>query len=237
MDELNGGYNVELWRTHDEGPAHDTALQERVWDELRWEPLLNGADLTVEVSDAVVTIRGVVHSYLERRVAERAVARVPGVKALHSGVLVYLPAELNRPDAALAEEVRHALAWNVALPPGRLSVVVDGGRVTLEGEVERESERAAAQETVEGLAGVREVIDRITLRSRGERIIPDLPLRVTAALVHAGLHPRHIVVDAANGRVVLRGRVRSLAERAAAEHAAWGVPGVQALDDRLAIAD
>jgi osmotically-inducible protein OsmY len=237
MKELNGGYNVELWRSHEEGPAHDTALQERVWDEIRWEPLLNGADLTVEVGDAVVTIRGVVHSYLERRVAERSAARVAGVKALHSEILVYLPAALSRPDAALAEEVRHALAWNVAVPPGRLSVVVDGGRVTLEGEVERESERAAAVEAVEGLAGVREVIDRITLRAGGEGVVPDLPLRVTAALEHAGLHPRHLAVDVVNGRVVLRGRVRSLAERAAAEHAAWGVPGVQALDDRLAIAD
>jgi len=236
MDELSGGYNVELWRSHEEGPAHDTVLQERAWEELRWEPLLNGATLTVEVNDAVVTLRGMVHSYLERRVAERAVARVAGVTALRSGIAVYLPAELNRPDAALAEEVRHALAWNVAVPPGRLSVVVDGGRVTLEGEVEREAERTAAEETVEGLAGVREVIDRITLRP-GDPIAPDLPLQVTAALEHAGLHPRHLVVDVANGRVVLRGRVRSLSERAAAEHAAWGVPGVCSLDDRLAIAD
>lgn len=236
MDDLNGGYNVELWRTHEEGAARDTALQERAWEELRWVPLLNEADLTVEVSDAVVTIGGAVHSYLERRAAERAVARVAGVKALRSGIVVSLPVELCRPDAALAEEVRHALAWNVAVPPGRLSVVVDGGRVTLVGEVEREAERTAAQETVEGLAGVREVIDRITLRP-GDAVFPDLPLQVTAALEHAGVHPRHLMVDVADGRVVLRGRVRSLSERAAAEHAAWGVPGVQSLDDRLAIAD
>ena len=131
-----------------------------------------------------------------------------GVNAVRSGIVVSLPVELCRPDAALAEEVRHALAWNVAVPPGRLSVVVDGGRVTLVGEVEREAERTAAQETVEGLAGVREVIDRITLRP-GDAVFPDLPLQVTAALEHAGVHPRHLMVDVADGRVVLRGRVRS----------------------------
>ena len=47
---------------------------------------------------------------------------------------------------------------------------------------------------------------------------------------------RRIQVSASDGRVRLRGSVQSWAERAAARHAAWVVPGIVAVEDWLDVA-
>ena len=52
---------------------------------------------------------------------------------------------------------------------------------------------------------------------------------------NAELDAERIVVEAADGRVTLKGWVRSYAERADAERAAWAAPGVTSVDDKILI--
>ena len=60
----------------------DRDLQKDVMDELRWEPDINETNIGVAVKDGVVTLSGYVDSYIEKVNAERAAARVDGVKAV-----------------------------------------------------------------------------------------------------------------------------------------------------------
>jgi len=46
-----------------------------------------------------------------------------------------------------------------------------------------------------------------------------------------------ITVSTRGGKAVLSGTVRSWAERRAAEHAAWALPDVREIDDRLVVAE
>ena len=57
-------------------------LQKDVQDAIRWEPLLNAAEIGVTAKDGVVSLTGVVDSYAKKLEAENAAKRVIGVKAL-----------------------------------------------------------------------------------------------------------------------------------------------------------
>ena len=60
----------------------DPELQHDVMNELQWEPTIKAAEIGVGVKDGVVTLSGYVDSYYEKWAAERAAARVFGVKAV-----------------------------------------------------------------------------------------------------------------------------------------------------------
>ncbi|WP_457819767.1 BON domain-containing protein [Staphylococcus aureus] len=51
----------------------------------------------------------------------------------------------------------------------------------------------------------------------------------------AELDASRITVEANGGEVILRGTVRSWAERQEAERAAWAAPGVTRVDNRVAV--
>jgi hyperosmotically inducible protein len=65
----------------------------------------------------------------------------------------------------------------------------------------------------------------------------DVKSKIESALRrHAEVEANAISVSVENGnKVVLEGAVDTWAERRAVEHAAWSVPGVAAVEDRLTI--
>jgi osmotically-inducible protein OsmY len=52
---------------------------------------------------------------------------------------------------------------------------------------------------------------------------------------HADIDARRIDVEAEDGRVILRGNVRSLSEREEAQHAAWAAPGVTSVENDITV--
>ena len=67
----------------------DENLRRDVLDELKWEPRIkNPAAIAVAVKDGVVTLSGVVDSYMEKTAAEDAAKRVSGVKAVVQNIEV-----------------------------------------------------------------------------------------------------------------------------------------------------
>ena len=57
-------------------------LQKDVQDAIKWEPLLNVAEVGVTAKDGVVTLTGIVDSYMKKIEAEAATKKVNGVKAV-----------------------------------------------------------------------------------------------------------------------------------------------------------
>ena len=114
----------------------DTELQKDVMDELKWEPTIKASDIGVSVREGVITLSGYVDSFYKKWAAERAAARVFGVRAVSAELEVRLPGSLKRADEDLARAASDALEWNVAVPQDRVKVQVQGGLVRLSGEVD-----------------------------------------------------------------------------------------------------
>ena len=144
----------------------DRELQIDVLDELRWEPGVNATDIGATVKDGVVTLEGTVDSYAEKWAAEKAVKRLPGVKALAVEVEVKLPGSCERNDADIARTAKNVLDWDVLVPHDRIKVMVEDSRITLEGEVDWQFQRSAAERAVLRLTGIKGVTNEITIKPK-----------------------------------------------------------------------
>lgn len=212
----------------------DSELQHDVMAELEWDPSLDASKIGVSAEDGIVTLTGHARNYSEKAAAERIVKRVKGVDAVANDIEVKLAIDAERDDSDLARAALEALRWNASLPRDRVKVGVNAGWVTIEGELEWEYQRRAAYDCVRALHGVRGVTNSIAVSPKVQA--SDVKEKIEAALRrNAEVDAKKITVEAADGRVTLKGVVRSWVEREDAVSAAWAAPGVRNVVDELKI--
>ena len=213
----------------------DLELKKSVESELNFEPSINAAEIGVSVKNGVVTLSGRVPSFWEKVSAERAAARVSGVKAVANELEVRLPGSSERTDEDIAQAAVDTLRWSVLVPQDRIKVKVSKGWITLEGNVDWQYQKSAAEKAVRKLYGVLGVSNLIEVKPQVSKA--EVKTSIEAALKRlAEVDANRIRVDTEDGKVVLSGSVRSWFEREEAERAAWAAPGVRSVEDRIAIA-
>lgn len=212
-------------------------IKQDVRDELRWDPRISDAGVNIDVANNIVTLSGSVDSYAQRMDAAEDAEQVRGVSAVVNHLDVIVLSFHARSDKDIARAAVDALAWNVRVPPNRLTARVDNGVVTLDGNVDWYYQKVAARNAIQGLFGVRDVIDRITVQPDSAVSPTDVKNRIVAALErNAEADAAKIFVDVdGSGSVTLRGTAHSWAERDSAEQAAWMAPGVRTVDDQLVV--
>lgn len=212
----------------------DTQLQKDVMDEIKWEPLLSAAEIGVAVKNGIVTLSGTVDTYSKKLAAEKAVKRVNGVKAVAEDIQVGVSSGFRKSDSEIAEACLNALKWHTAVQDEKIKLKVEDGNVKLEGEAEWDYQRINARKAVENLTGVRSVINLITLKPK---VTPfDVQQKISSAFHRsATVDAENIKVEVNGHQVILRGKVRSYAEKEDAENAAWNAPGVNLVDSKLEI--
>jgi osmotically-inducible protein OsmY len=205
-----------------------------VEDELRSDPDIDATDIAVAVKDGSVALTGFVRSFRQRRRAEQDVKRLAGVVGIANNIEVRLSIIHRRPDSEIARDAVEAIKRDLSLSWEKIKAIVEDGWITLEGEVEWHYQRERAEEAVQGLRGVRGVTNKIEVRPR----VPPMEIkrRIEQALRRSGeLDASGISVEASGSEIILRGGVRSWAEREEADRAAWSAPGVTKVDNRIKI--
>jgi osmotically-inducible protein OsmY len=212
----------------------DSDLERDVWEELLWIPNQGSDEILVSAKNGVVALTGFVHSFLAKYEAEKAVKRVAGVVGVVNDIEVRLHSQDERSDVEIAREAVAAIKSVLPYFCESIKVIVRNGWITLEGEVEWNYQKEAAEYVVRHVKGLKGVTNLVKTKPRIEP--SELKRKIEEALKrNAAIDAQQINVEAHGGDVVLTGRVRSWVEREEAERAAWAAPGVVKVDDRIAV--
>jgi osmotically-inducible protein OsmY len=128
---------------------------------LEWDTLVPMENVELTVSKGTVTLRGEVEWEFERQEAERAVRRLSGVRGVINAITVR-PRVTASPQE-LQQKIENALVRNAETDAQRITIDVDGSKVTLRGTVRSWMEKREAERIAWSSPGVSSVDNRIQI--------------------------------------------------------------------------
>ena len=210
-------------------------LERSVTDELYWDPKVDNAAIAVSADDGVVTLRGTVGSFRQKREATQDAERVFGVESVKNDLQVRIMNQDRRDDAELRGDVLQALMLD-SIVPSTIDAKVDDGMVTLTGTANWQFERDEAEFVAANVLGVVSVDDEIDLVPPSPTA-GDVQHSIKKAMErNAKLDADSVAVDSSNGTITLDGTVSSWADHDEAVSAAWAAPGVTNVKDHIHVA-
>jgi len=209
-------------------------LQKDVQDAIKWERLLNAAEVGVTVKDGVVTLTGTVDTFAKKEEAEKATKKVVGVKAVIEEIQVKSFNESKKSDVEIATDVLKALNASWQIPKDKIQVKVENGWVTLFGELDWHFQKEAAKALLSNVSGIKWVTNSILIKSeiiaKVEKEDVENALRRNWALEN-----KNIEVSVSENKVTLHGTVHSWVQKDEAARIAWNAPGIVDVDNQLKV--
>lgn len=213
----------------------DVEIKTDVLEELKWQPDIDETQIGVIVEEGIVTLSGILDSFAKKLAAERAVKKVSGVRGIAMDVKVLFGEAFKKTDSEIARAAADALKWNAIIPEERISIKVEDGHIYLSGKLEWGYQKYAAINLMKHLKGVREVHAEELLVEPSIRVV-DVRHKIERALERlADIDATSVDVDVHGDTVFLKGAVRSVIEKEAAEHAAFRAPGVRKVVNELKV--
>ena len=209
------------------------SLYTNVMEKLRFEPSIDESRITVATKgDDIVVLGGKVGSYSEKRLAEEAVENIGSVRGVANELEVDFSVIYKRDDVDIVKAALNALKWTVLVPHEQIKVGVTKGHVTLTGEVKYNYQKEHAQSAVHDLYGIILVTNNIKVKPSvtpfevKEKIIKEF-------IRNARIDANNIKIEVDGSRVTLKGSVKNFDEEKEAKAAAWSVPGVASVINKL----
>jgi osmotically-inducible protein OsmY len=210
-------------------------LVSSVTDELIWDPKVDSAAVAVSADDGIVTLRGTVGSFREKREAKQDAERVYGVENVNNELQVRILEGNRRDDADLRGDTLRALMLDSLVPP-TIDAKVNDGWVILTGSAEWQFQRDEAEFIAANVLGVAGMINQIELMAPMPSA-GDVKQSIKKAIErNAKLDAEAVSVESSNGTVTISGTVSSWSEHDDAVSAAWAAPGVRRVKDQILVA-
>jgi osmotically-inducible protein OsmY len=215
----------------------DEEIKKDIVDTLYWDGRVDASDVTVEVNEGKVVLKGHIPSLLARTAAEEDAISIPGVIEINNQISVRYPKTIPLPsDEEIAVRVRDSLRLNPIIQGTDIEVEVRGGIATLRGTVDAFWKKGYANDVAANERGVLFIQNHLA-------VVPTQKLsdQAIARDIESALE-RNTLVDAdavniqvENGNVFLGGSLPNWTARRAAENAALYTPGVINVDNRIEI--
>ncbi|HEU4734956.1 MAG TPA: BON domain-containing protein [Kofleriaceae bacterium] len=138
----------------------DTEIAAAVREALKWDVFVPDDKIQSTVTGGFVTLKGTVETYAQRDDASRAVRNLSGVRGVLNQISVKR-AEVT--PATLRAAIQDALERHADRDAATIQIDVEGGHVTLYGDVHSWTERQAVIGAVTGTHGVEDVIDHMRI--------------------------------------------------------------------------
>ncbi|MCY2685875.1 BON domain-containing protein [Salinimicrobium sp. TH3] len=212
----------------------DQKIKEEVVQQLEWEPHIDATGIGIAVRDGIVTLSGRVGTYYEKLLAEKAVSKVRGVRAVVEKLKTEISQSNERSDETIAKAALNHLKSHSQVPFEQINLKVEEGFITLEGEVDWNYQREAAQKAIQFLTGVRGVKNNLKVRPATKP--DDLKRKIRDSFErNAVIDADHIDIKLIGHRIILSGSVHSWLEKKQAEKIALNAPGINKVENNILI--
>lgn len=212
----------------------NSELQKDVQSAIKWEPAMHAAEIGVTAKDGVVTLSGTVDSYSKKINAENAAKKVQGVKAVAEDITINYGHSFSKNDTEVAKEILDVWKFDWEIPADKLQIKVEDGWVTVEGEVAWKYQETAAINAMKNLVGVTGVSNFIKVKSISKDVAEKEAVEF-ALKRDWSINSKDVKVEVNENNVKLTGLVHSLYQKDEAERLAWNAPGVQFVENNLAV--
>jgi osmotically-inducible protein OsmY len=142
----------------------NTPLEDEVIARLNLDPRIpDSIEIAVSADGGIVSLRGTVESFGQRRAASDDAHKIDGVYEVDDQLKVSLLGSDRRDDDEIRGAALQILIWDAEVPSDLVDVKVQDGWVTLKGDVSYQFESDAAYDDVGTLYGVIGVTNEITV--------------------------------------------------------------------------
>lgn len=160
---------------------------------------------------------------------------------LTAGTLLIATASLfaSETDDRIETSAKKSYVFKTYLADDSIKTESENGAVTLTGTVSQPSHKLLAQDTVEGLPGVKSVDNQLKVKGESpeERSDTWLIVKVKSVLLfHRNVSATGTSVSVVDGNVTLRGEAKSMAQKELTTEYAKDVEGVKAVKNEMTIA-
>jgi osmotically-inducible protein OsmY len=158
------------WVTNNLFARVDTREDWAVLDDINFnlatDATTEGFDITVKVNNGVATLSGNVNTWYEKSHALDVAGKVKGVKKVVDQIKIDRGTVLIHTSPVVANAIKeHFKAnWTVRLVCDRITVVVEDGIATLNGEVDTWAQRLQAEEVAFNTEGVWKVVNHLQVK-------------------------------------------------------------------------
>jgi osmotically-inducible protein OsmY len=140
----------------------NTSLEDAVTDSLGRDPRIpDSIEIAVAVDGGLVTLRGTVENFSQRRAASQDANKTDGVDEVDDQLKVNLAGSDRREDDEIRGVALQVLIWDTEVPSDAVDIKVHEGWITLKGEVSSQYQSDAAYDDVASLYGVYGVTNEI----------------------------------------------------------------------------